>query len=431
MSSLRAFRDPEFLALSGTAFARAQSYSTIAIALALYADAFGTTSSVEGLFGTAFAVVQLLIVLPLGRKIDTGNAKRWLLAGLVLNVAVFVGYALISSVADVILMRVVQGVGASLLWITGSTVVGEIAPDDGRGLWLGTYNQVGAFSSLFGDLVGGAMLAVYGFTEAYALLAAVTVVAFAAVFLVLRDNPGGRTDPEEATGTETLRTLLGRGPVRALVTFRLGLSFGKMCVITFLPIYARTAFGMNPFVVGGLLAGGKLTKALTQGVVGDATDRLGNKHLFVAVGALLYALGTVLIPLAEFAPAVFPTMRVSLPTFGGAIAAGSLLLPPAFFVLAGAYAVCGVADSIRLPASMALFVEEGEAFDAVAGSMSLRSVAWKVGQVAGPVTVGVVWDATSVGVAFGVAGAFIAAATLVFLFLYQESSPAPGAVPGD
>jgi MFS family permease len=53
----------------------------------------------------------------------------------------------------VILVRVLQGFGASVLWVTGSTVVGEISPDGGRGQWLGTYNQVGAFSSLAGDTV--------------------------------------------------------------------------------------------------------------------------------------------------------------------------------------------------------------------------------------------------------------------------------------
>jgi hypothetical protein len=41
-----------------------------------------------------------------------------------------------------------------------------------------------------------------------------------------------------------------------------------------------------------------------------------------------------------------------------------MVLPPAFFALFSAYAVLGIADSLRLPASMALFVEEGEHFDA-------------------------------------------------------------------
>ena len=423
--SLSLFRDREFLALAGTAFARAQAYSTIAIALALYADLFGTSGTVEGLFGTAFAFVQLLIVLPLGRAIDTGNAKRYLLAGLVLNVGVFVGFAFVDTVAHVVLMRVVQGLGASLLWITGSTVIGEISPEDSRGQWLGTYNQVGAFSSLAGDLVGGILLATSGFVLTYGVLAGVTVLASVGVLLFLRDNPGGQADPEDSTGVETLRLLLGRTAIRALVVFRLGFSFGKMAVILFLPIYARTAFGMSPILVGGILAGGKLTKSLTQGLVGSYTDEFGHEHYFVFVGAALYAVGAAAIPLAEYAAGWFAPVSVR--------AAGlATTLPPAFFPLFGAFAVCGIADSIRLPASMALFVEEGEHFDAVAGSLSLRSLAWKIGQVVGPVSVGALWDATDVFTAFLTVGAFIVVAAVAFLSLYH-SEPAPEAVatPGD
>ncbi|WP_436931161.1 MFS transporter [Halosimplex halobium] len=419
--SLRLFANAEFLALAGTAFARSQAYSTIAIALALYADMFATSGTVEGLFGTAFALVQLVIVLPMGRKIDTGNAKRYLLVGLALNVLVFVGFAMVETVSHVVLMRVFQGLGASLLWITGSTVVGEISPDGERGQWLGTYNQVGAFSSLAGDLVGGILLATSGFTLTYGVLSGVTLLAFVGVYFFLRDDPGGQADPEEATGVETLRMLLGRAAIRALVVFRLGLSFGKMAVILFLPIYARTRFGMSPILVGGILAGGKLTKSLTQGLVGSYTDRLGHKHVFVLVGALLYAVGAAIIPFAEYAVGYFAPMTI-------AVAGLSTTLPPAFFPLFGAFAVCGVADSIRLPASMALFVEEGEHFDAVAGSMSLRSIAWKVGQVVGPVSVGALWDATSVFVAFFTASAFIVVAAVVFFGLYIVE-PAPEAVP--
>ncbi|WP_135363411.1 MFS transporter [Halosimplex halophilum] len=419
--SLRLFANAEFVALAGTAFARSQAYSTIAIALALYADMFATSGTVEGLFGTAFALVQLIIVLPMGRAIDTGNAKRYLLVGLALNVLVFVGFAMVETVSHVVLMRVFQGLGASLLWITGSTVVGEISPDGERGQWLGTYNQVGAFSSLAGDLVGGILLATSGFTLTYGVLSGVTLLAFVGVYFFLRDDPGGQADPEEATGVETLRMLLGRAAIRALVVFRLGLSFGKMAVILFLPIYARTRFGMSPILVGGILAGGKLTKSLTQGLVGSYTDRLGHKHVFVFVGAVLYAVGAAIIPFAEYAVGYFAPMTI-------AVAGLSTTLPPAFFPLFGAFAVCGVADSIRLPASMALFVEEGEHFDAVAGSMSLRSIAWKVGQVVGPVSVGALWDATSVFVAFFTASAFIVVAAVVFFGLYTVE-PAPETVP--
>ncbi|MFC5973068.1 MFS transporter [Halomarina salina] len=412
--SFGVLRDREFLALSGTAFARAQAYSTIAIALALYADMLGTTSTVEGLFATAFALAQFVIVLPLGRKIDTGNAKRFLLAGLVLNVAVFVGFWMVDSVVDIVLIRVVQGLGASLLWITGSTVVGEISPDGERGQWLGTYNQVGAFSSLAGDLVGAYLLSAYDFGVTYAVLAGVTTVATVLVYAWLRDNPGGRADPEEATGRETLEQLLSRTPIRALVTFRFGMSFGKMCVILFLPIYAKTVLDVPTLYIGGILAGGKLTKALTQGYVGGLTDRVGSKHLFVFAGALCFALGTLLIPFAGIAHRFISSVSLAGYTFA-----------PGVIVLFAAYGICGVADSIRLPASMALFVEEGEQFDAVAASMSLRSVAWKVGQVSGPFLVGVIWDLTDVFTAFAVASGTIVVASLAFIGMYTVGDPVP------
>jgi nitrate/nitrite transporter NarK len=304
-------------------------------------------------------------------------------------------------------------------------VVGEISPDESRGLWIGTYNQVGAFSSLFGDVFGGLLLFVYGFEETYAVLSAITVGAFVAVLLSLRDNPGGRTDPEEATGYETIVDLMGRRAIKALVFFRGAFSVGKMAVIIFLPIYARTEFGINPFVIGGIMAGGKLTKSLTQGKVGDLTDRFGKRHRFILAGALTYAVGTALIPLAGFAEGIVSGVTV-------AALGHQMALPGAFFVLFSAYAVLGIGDSLRLPASMALFVEEGEHFDAVGSSLSLRSIAWKVGQVGGPVLVGAIWDATSVLVAFWTAAAFIVVSSVVFTALFTiEPAPDHVAAPAD
>jgi len=427
-NSLRLLANREFAALAGTAFARSQAYSTILIALALYADLFGTTGVIEGLFGTAFALVQLLIVLPLGRVVDTGNAKRYLLAGFLINVAVFGGFVLVDNAIHVILVRMLQGLGASVLWITGSTIIGEISPDDERGRWLGSYNQFASISSLAGDVVGGYLLYAHGFTLTYAVLAAVTGGAFLLVFAFLRSNPGGRTDPEEVGGVETFRSLLGLPMLRALVGFRFAFSFGKMAVIIFLPIYARTTFGISAFAIGWIMAGGKLTKALTQGIVGDLTDRVGNKHLFVAAGALLYGVGAAAIPLAARAEGTIAPVDVSF--LGNSMALGG-----AFFALFAAYSLLGVADSLRLPASMALFVEEGETYGSVASAMSLRSLSWKGGQIAGPVIVGAAMDAVTTEAGFYLAAGFIAVATLGFFVTARRADAAPAvrpaAGPGD
>jgi MFS family permease len=406
-NSVRLLGNAEFASLAGTAFARSQAYSTILIALALYADLFGTTGFVEGLFGTAFAVVQLLIVLPLGRAVDTGNAKRFLLAGFLINIAVFAGFTLVGDPVHVILVRMVQGLGASILWITGATIIGEVSPDDEQGLWLGSYNQFASVSSLSGDLLGGYLLYAYGFTETYVALSAITLVTFLLVYRFLRDDPGGQTDPEDVGGLEAFRSLLAMPMLRSLVVFRFTFSVGKMAVIIFLPIYARTAFGISAFAIGWIMAGGKATKAVTQGFVGDLTDTYGRRHGFVALGAILYGIGTAAIPLAAYFEGTVAPVTVSY-------LGGSQTLGGAFFALFAAYSLLGVADSIRLPASMSLFVDEGERHDSVASAMSLRSISWKVGQVAGPVIVGTTMDFTTTETGFLLAAGFIGFATVLF-----------------
>jgi MFS family permease len=87
----------------------------------------------------------------------------------------------------------------------------------------------------------------------------------------------------------------------------------------------------------------------------------------------------------------------------------------AFFALFASFALLGVGDSIRLPASMSLFVDEGEAYDSVASAMSLRSISWKVGQVLGPVLVGSTMDLVSTEAGFVLAAGFIVVATTGFV----------------
>ncbi len=410
--------DREFAALAGTAFARAQAYSTVLIALALYADLFGTTGTVEGLFGTAFAAVQLLIVIPLGRRVDAGDAKRYLLAGLLVNVAVFGGFVLAENAVHVILVRTVQGVGASLVWVTGTAVVGDISPADASGRWLGAYNQVGAFSSLAGDLLGGYLLYAHGFDSAFAALTLVTLGAAGLVFLLLRSDPG-----VEAHGDDgAIRTLLENPTVRSLVVFRVGFSAGKMIVIIFLPILARTEFGITAFAIGWILAGGKLTKSLLQGWLGDVSDRVSHPYRLVAGGAVLYGLAAAAVPLARLAEGAVTPVEVHL--FGD-----TQVLGGAFVALWLAYALAGAGDSVRLPASMALFAEEGERLGATASAMSLRSVSWKVGQVAGPFLAGAVKQFVSTDAAFLVAAGMIFGSTVVYVVTHArlrgDAAPAP------
>jgi MFS family permease len=421
--------EPEFLAIATIKFASGVSFATILLALALYADEFAVSGGVAGLFGTAYAVVRLLLVLPVGRYIDLGDVKQYLVAGVLLHAAVLVGYTFVATAWHVIVLRVFQSAGATILIVGGTAVVGEIAPESERGLWIGTHNQIGSAASLTGDLVGGVLLYSAGFAPTYIVLVCLHVLAALVASAVLREEPGGRADPEAGTGADQYRKLLGRSAVRALVLFRFAFSFGKMAVILFLPIFARLEFGLNAALIGGILAGGKITKSLAQGYVGSLTDRIGHEAWFIVAGTLGYALGTALLPFATDSSAVLPPVVIDVPPLlQSSLLDGPVILGPAVVLLFGAYAILGIADSLRLPTSMALFVEEGEHYDAVSSSLSLRSLSWQVGAVVGPLAVGVVSDLFSYYQAFWLASATMVLAAAVFAWLYT-TEPAPGTTP--
>jgi len=418
-SPVSLFRNPEFAALASARFVRGMSFATIIIALALYADRYAASGLVAGLFGTAYALVRLVLVLPVGRSIDLGDGKRYLVAGLVANVLLLFGYMQIGAVEHVVLLRALQGGTSALLIVTTTTVIGEIAPAEKRGMWIGTSGQVKSISSLAGDMVGGAMLFLYGFGTTYLALIGITAVATALVILFVRSDPGVRADAEERTGAETYYRLLGRNAIRALVGFRFAFSFGKMAVVLFLPIFARTEFGMTSLAIGGILAGGRVTKGLAQGYLGSLNDRIGNLPWFIGGGSLLYALGTALVPVALLVAAAADPVSLS--------AAGrSATVSPAWVWLFGCYVVLGVADSLRIPASMSMFVAEGERLDAVAGSISLRSVSWQIGAAVGPFAFGGVLDYFSFFAAFGLAAALVVVAGAVFLSIYRSAGAPEG-----
>jgi MFS family permease len=153
--------------------------------------------------------------------------------------------------------------------------------------------------------------------------------------------------------------------------------------------------------IGWILAGGKLTMALSQGYVGTVSDRIGKPAWFVFTGTLLYGLGTLTIPFAGFLDGMFDSVSCQL--FQGDV----FTITPPFVGLFLSFLTLGIADSIRIPPSIKLFVEEGEQYDAVAGSLSLRSVSWQVGAIVGPVVVGFVLEVGSFFSAFGIASALV------------------------
>ncbi|WP_114579578.1 MFS transporter [Saliphagus sp. LR7] len=413
-SQLRLFRNQGFAALAVMNFVRGMAFATIIVALALYADLFETSGFVAGLFGTAYAFVRLVLVVPVGRWIDVRDAKRLLVIGLVLQVVVLAGYVFVESALQLVGIRAFQGVSSITVYLAGTAIVGSLGPEGDRGLWVGTYQNVTAFSKLSGDLLGAGLLFFVGFESTWAIFVVLSTLSVGYVLKHLPAEPVPSDDSSSTAGK--LLGLLKRRAIMALVAFRFSFSFCKEAVLIFLPVFARLEFGMNALLIGGILAGGRFTKSISQGYIGQLGDRVGRLHWFILMGIVLYAIGTAMIPLAVHADEFIDPVALT-------VAGREETIPGAFFVLFFCYVLLGIADSLRIPTSVTMFVREGEYQDAVGSSISLRSLSWQIGATIGPVAVGVMTDVLSYTAAFWAAATLALCAGVLFATLYRDEPP--------
>jgi MFS family permease len=164
------------------------------------------------------------------------------------------------------------------------------------------------------------------------------------------------------------------------------------------PIYvgvtaAKGGLGLGALAVGSVLAAEKFTNMVCQPYTGNLSDKYG-RAVFVFFGGGAYGLVALAIP---FAPAVGTVLGISfsLPVLG--------TVTPTLFVLLGLNGLLGVADSVREPASMALFADEGKG-TGITSSFGVRDLVWRPGATLAPLLGGYLMSTAGIEWVFVVGG---------------------------
>jgi MFS family permease len=271
-----------------------------------------------------------------GRLSDrVGKRRRFIVGGLVLLAVASAGYPFARSYWQVLVLRMLQGVGAALTVPATVALVNELATSDDRGGNFGLFNTFRLIGFGFGPIIAGSVVVagpyrlggttVSGFDAAFGVAVAGALVGITLVMLLVSDpeatraaaaddlaisvrDPAGRhvLDPVFAVGVATFfmaisialyATLEGRINDR-LVQNELwfGLQFSAVVIANVVlqtPIgSASDRWGRKPFLVGGfvLLA----PAVLAQGYVTSSWLMLGAR-LVQGVGvAMVFAPGLAL-----------------------------------------------------------------------------------------------------------------------------------------
>src|SRR5919106_2879467 len=185
---------PPFVLAVVTEFALCLSIGMLLAVIPVYAD----ESLDVGSFGVAVAVAavspMLLVSQPIvGRVGDRSGRRVLVIVGGLLAAVSVAGYALADSLAALVAIRLVTGVGEAMLLVGVATMVTDLAPEHRRGEALSLYS-LGLWGGLaLGPLLGEIVLG-DGHFDAVWLLAGGCCLAASALGLLLPETGERSTD---------------------------------------------------------------------------------------------------------------------------------------------------------------------------------------------------------------------------------------------
>jgi len=390
-------------ALYFTRFASSFGLITLLTLLSEFIRVLGAEGFILGLFATGLTFAQAVGIIPISWAADRYDKRTILLGGLGLSVVVYLGFAFVETSWQFIAVRAVQGIAATAAGLIALALVGDLARESERANTIGTSNAWRFAAAIGGTFSAGILYDLFGFEAVFGLLMLMAASAFVVVWVWVEP------DDTRIHGFPFTDLALNKR-ILTMTSFRAQYAVAVTLVRTWVPIYAgleaaRGGLGFEAATaISVVIAAEKFTNMLCQPYTGGLSDRFGRAR-FVFIGGLFYGVVAVVVP---FTPVIGGTL--ALPTafpFLGTVSA-------AFLPLVVLNALLGVADSIREPASMALFADEGKG-QGVASSFGVRDLVWRPGSVLAPLAGG--WLTSNVGIdwVFFLGGAF--AFTGVFAFL--------------
>ena len=138
----------------------ATNSGTLIIALPDLERALGTSILSLVWVILAYMIASTVLVLTAGRLSDLFGRKKAYVGGFALFALASLGAGFAADATQLILWRIVQGVGAAFLFANAAALVTDAFPREELGLAMGTNTMVAAIGLVLGPVLGGALVAV-------------------------------------------------------------------------------------------------------------------------------------------------------------------------------------------------------------------------------------------------------------------------------
>jgi MFS transporter, DHA1 family, multidrug resistance protein len=321
----------------------------------IYARTLGASGVTLGVFFASFSLAQMLFMPVIGRLSDRWGRKGFIAAGLVITSLISLWYVYAPSMVYLIMGRFVQGGALAMILPISTAYVGDLAPADKRGTYMGIFNLFLSSSVGIGPLIGGWLSDAYSMEASFYFMGGLNVLAFLFVLFFLPTAPGSAGSSAHGT---SYWDLFRRPKVKGLALYRAANAIQMGLWFSFLPLLAAEILQLSKSRIGYVMAVYMLTSSLVQVPAGYLADRVSKRALIMVSSVL----GSFV-----FATVVFAESFTHLLLIGSII---------------------GIISALSMPALNALAADEGQS-GGMGAVMAVLSVAMSAGFMIGPVVAGV------------------------------------------
>ncbi|MDO4860593.1 MAG: MFS transporter [Bacillota bacterium] len=194
-------RKPTIIVVILTAFATAFSGSSLNLSVPSIAADFNVSASLVGWLVTVYALSVAAFSVPFGRAADITSRKKILIIGTGIFTACCALSIFAWSFIMLIILRLIQGIGAAMVFSTNTAIIISAFPPNMRGRAIG-YSLVGTYVGLSsGPVIGGIMNHQLGWRSIFVLTSILTLAALIlAIVRLPAEEPPAKKRPFDLTG---------------------------------------------------------------------------------------------------------------------------------------------------------------------------------------------------------------------------------------
>lgn len=261
-------------------------------ALPIYTRDQGVGAMAIGGLYSVFTLTMLLARPLVGWALDRFGRKRFYTAAFLFYALACLVFAAADTLIDFYLARFLQGIGASLMWVSARTMIADITGDGARAETMGQLNATSIRGGMVGAVYGFTLLGMMPIQQAWSwAFGGYALLALAGLIVAAIRSPETRT----ATPPSQQIPVQISVPLRRLLMIVLLSNFASALVEPIYLIYLQDKFSLGIRELAFAFFPAGIVYATLPRYAGRLTDRVGRTPM-IALGVSCAALVSLLLP---------------------------------------------------------------------------------------------------------------------------------------